>query len=107
MIGKVLVFFIVFANLAWAVDADALSFTSTDPDKALFFCKDSHESSDIQSEQQLDASCHHCCHASAHYTAITDDGFATQININRDIHIVRAKFFQSRDKEPPVQPPHI
>lgn len=113
MIGKVLIFFIVFANFAWAVDADAIAFTKPDPDKALFFCKDAyegkdtHEGKDTQQIQHLDASCHHCCHASAHITAITGDAFADSINANGDVYVTRVKNFQSRDKEPPVQPPNI
>ncbi len=109
MIARALMFFILFANLAWAADMD---------DGGLFH-KDIKvlSISDAADGQATDGSpgpdtpnhapCDHCCHGSAHYVGLTQTALLSLPSARCAVQRLWLDAVYSHDKEPPLPPPNI
>lgn len=104
LIARVLVFFILFANLAWAADVHEMLAVPQPADILV--------AGDPASDSGCDqgghtASCDHCCHGAAHYVGVPPGdiaGFPAAESVRPSIRLSTAT---SYDLEPPLPPPNI
>ena len=108
-IVKALIFFILFANLAWAADMDETGIAH-DTAKVLVFSDGPGDPSDdggAGHDGVKNGACDHCCHGSAHYVGVP---YQTSLDFADDASCapaVRVTTRYSRDQEPPLPPPNI
>ena len=108
-IAKALIFFILFANLAWAADMDELGI-SNDSSKVQASVSALGGPSDdggTGHDGVKNGVCDHCCHGSAHYVG---DPHQTSLDFAADVSCasaLRVTTWYSRDIEPPLPPPNI
>lgn len=108
-IVKALIFFILFANLAWAADMDELG-VQHDPAKVQASVGGSGGPSDDGDSGHnglKHGPCDHCCHGSAHYVGVP---YQTSLDFADDVSCapaLRVTTRYSRDIEPPLPPPNI
>ena len=110
-IVKVVIFFILFANLAWATDMDELGIVHDAAAKAFSSAVDeSGGSSDdgVAGHDGLqNGPCDHCCHGSAHYIGLPP-GAVTAFQDPASVTLALwLTAYYSRDTEPPLPPPNI
>ncbi len=104
-IAKLLVFFILFANLAWAADMDEVLAVASPGE--VFLTGDLPDNHDFGHDVQKTTPCNHCCHGSAHYTGLLPTSPITLPSSTCNDQPLSLAVVHSRDKEPPLQPPNI
>ncbi len=111
LIAKFLVFFILFANLAWAADLVEAGVLHAD-DQALSVGADLHaghlgDGATPDSGDLKQVPCDHCCHGSAHYVGLTPHLLSALSAAECAVFLPVAAALSSRDNEPPLPPPNI
>jgi hypothetical protein len=104
-IAKLIIFFIVSANLAWAMDGDRLRI-APESDRVLLSADQPGDNGFGHAVQKA-APCDHCCHGSAHYTGLPQTALSPFPGADCIMEPVRRATVHSLDKEPPLPPPNI
>ena len=105
VITKLLVFFILSVNLAWATDMDELlAVGESGAGLPVLSQADGHGTGGEEHKVNL---CDHCCHGSANYTGLVQPPITLFHAKSCIIRLPLVTALRSRDKEPPLQPPNI
>jgi hypothetical protein len=104
-IAKLLVFFILSANLAWAADMDEVR-AATEPGKVLLAGDQPDEDGSGHSVRNA-PSCDHYSHESAHYSGLLPGSLLLPPKSDCAVRPLRLTALQSRDQDPPLRPPKI
>ena len=106
LIARLLVFFVLFANLAWAADMDEIGVGhGSDPVVSLAGGLD--QPSGAGHDDLKGGPCDHCCHGSAHYVGFPSQAFSAFTDCGSASPAFWLISYHGRDKEPPLQPPKI
>lgn len=108
-IAKALIFFILFANLAWAADMDEIGFAhhATEVQASISGADGQSDVGDTGHIGLKHDSCDHCCHGSAHYVGVP---YQTSFDLADNASCapaLRVTTRYSREPEPPLPPPDI
>ena len=109
-LAKILIPFILFANLAWAADMDeAGSASGTEEVQTSLNVMDG--SGDRAGDDNLQGAkmvfCDHCCHGGLHYLGLpagVSHLFPDRVS---SLPLAVTAGYRSRDLEPPLPPPNI
>lgn len=108
-IATILIFFVLFANLAWAVDMYEIGVgQGSDTVVSLVGGLDQPSGDGGTGYDGLkDGPCGHCCHGSAHLIGFPLQSFSAFTNRGSASPAFWLTAYRGRDKEPPLQPPKI
>ncbi len=104
-IAKLLVFFILSANLAWAADMDEVR-VATEPGKVLLVGDQPNADGSGHAVQNT-TPCGHFGHESAHYSGLLPGSLSLAPKSDCAVRPLRLTALQSRDQAPPLRPPKI
>ncbi len=105
-IAKVLVVFLVSANLTWATDLDENGFQGAESRQQTDVDGASHVlSGDYGQDILKDVPCNHCCHGSAHYLGLPYVACVVSADFVCESVLDRLSAPRSRAKDPPQHPP--
>ncbi|GBE10241.1 hypothetical protein BMS3Bbin12_00245 [bacterium BMS3Bbin12] len=104
-IAKLLVFFILSANLAWIADMDEVR-AATEPGKVLLAGDQPDEDGSGHAVQDS-TPCDHSGHESAHYFGLLPDPLSFRPKSDHAVRSPRLTALRSRDQAPPLRPPKI
>lgn len=105
IVARTLIFFILFANLAWAADMDEVGLANAADIVQLSV--GSTDGAATGAACDKNGFCDHCCHGTAHYVGFPQQiapAFAGNACCAPSFEVTA---YQERDKEPPVPPPNI
>lgn len=102
-IAKALVFFILFANLAWAMDMDEVDIVH---DSAGLFVVGDVPDTPIDHGQKNDP-CDHYCHGTAHWVGLLHKTTPTFTDNASCAPSTQLAAYPGRDLDPPFPPPNI
>lgn len=107
IVAKTLIFFILFANLAWAADMDEIGIAH-DSAKVFTSSIDGPAGPSDDGDGGLKSGlCDHCCHGSAHYIGFPTEAGNTFQGCASFAPALWLTAHYSRDIEPPLPPPNI
>lgn len=106
LIATTLVFFVLFANLAWAADLSEFRI-ATSADASLIVTHDHNATDKGASHNQKSDICDHCCHGSAHYVGFPSATVAPFVDRGCASLVMTLAVYGSRATKPPLQPPRI
>lgn len=104
-IAKLLVFFILSTNLAWAVDMDKVR-AATEPGKVLLAGDQPNADGSGHVVQDV-TPCGHFGHESAHYSGLLPGPLSLRPKSDCTVRPLRLTALQSRDQALPLRPPKI
>lgn len=109
-LAKLIILFILFANLAWAVDMDEVGPPGeTAGEPSIMNMTDDRGDGAGHDDAQAGKMvfCDHCCHGSVHYLGlpVSLSGVHTTSFFARPVSLGLG--YRSRDLEPPLPPPNI
>ena len=102
IIAKLLAFFILSANLAWAVDMDKVR-AATEPGKVLLAGDQPNADGSGHAVQDV-TPCGHFGHESAHYSGLLPGPLSLRPKSDCAVRALRLTALQSRDQDPPLRP---
>ncbi len=103
IVAKTLIFFILFANLAWAADMDEVGVVH---DSAKLLVISDAPEDPIDNGHNNDP-CDHCCHGTAHYVGLPHKTTPTFTDNTSCVPSPQLAAYLGRDLDPPVPPPNI
>lgn len=109
VISRLMIFSILFANLAWAVDMADVSI-ATEPGTLLLVGDQTDwngSESNMQQDLQKGAACDDYCQGSAHNTGLTSGSLPFLPKADCADQPLWLTALQSRDQTPPQHPPRI
>lgn len=108
-IARILVFFVLFANLAWAADLDEIGVEyGSDTVVSLAGSLDQPSGdSGTGHDSQNNGPCDHCCHGSAHCVGFLPQSFSAFTDSASDSPAFLLAAYRGHDQEPPLHPPKI
>ncbi len=101
-VARLLILFILSANLAWAADMDEL-YAAPESGKVLAGA----DQQDPGHEAWKNTPCGHCCHATAHYVGLPPVSLSSFQSVDCVVEPGWLAAIYSLDKEPPLPPPNI
>ncbi|MBZ0070142.1 MAG: hypothetical protein K8I04_00205 [Gammaproteobacteria bacterium] len=110
IVAKALIFFILFANLAWAADMDEIGIAHDAAKISISSIDGPGGPSDdggLGHDGVKNGTCDHCCHGSAHYVGFPPGAVTAFQYCASATHTLWLTAHYSRDTEPPLPPPNI
>ncbi len=104
MLAKVLILFILFANLAWAADMDEVGVVH---DSAKLLVISDAPQDPVDNDGHKKDPCDPCCHGTALYVGLPHKSTPTFTDNTSCAPSPQLAAYLGRDLEPPVPPPNI